>query len=404
MTSPRTRLDRGRNALGPALELVHTGRAPTRSVLTTELGVTRATAGAVAAELQTLGLITVDAGPGAATGGQGRPSHRLSIADDGPVALAAQVHADGYRAALVGLGGRLVATAPPSPTVDADPAEVLRAVVATGAALLRDSGRTCIGAALAVPSAVAEPDGTALNPLHLAWPVGAPVRRIFTECLAEAGITAPGYCGNDMNLTALAEHRHGAGQGARHLLCVATGHHGVGGALVVDGRLHSGSAGLALEVGHLTVDPDGRPCHCGSRGCLDIETDPRALLAAAGREPGPEGILLDQAGDLVRAGYPADPTVRDATRTVIDRLGLGLAGLVNILNPDRILLGGLHRVLLEADAERLRAVVEERSLWGRSGSVPVLPTSLHHGGLVGAGELAWQHVLDDPLTALTSTA
>ncbi|ONK16213.1 ROK family protein [Streptomyces sp. MP131-18] len=400
MTHTRTRLDRGRNALGPALELVHTGRAPTRAVLTTELGVTRATAGAVAGELQTLGLITVDSRPSAAPGSQGRPSHRLAIADDGPVVLAAQVHADGFRAALVGLGGRIAATAPGCMTVDADPAQVLGEVVAAGAALLRGSGRRCIGAGLAVPSAVAEPEGTALNPLHLAWPAGAPVRDIFNRCLTDAGLAVPGFCGNDVNLAALAEHRHGAGHGAEHLLCVATGHRGVGGALVLDGRLHSGSAGLALEVGHLTVDPQGRPCHCGSRGCLDVETDPLALLEAAGRTPDPAGSLLDQARHLLRTDRT--PVARAATATVIDRLGLGLAGLVNILNPDRIILGGLHRWLLEADPARLRAVVEERSLWGRSGSIPILPCTLDHNSLVGAAELAWQPVLDDPLTALAT--
>ncbi|MYQ48212.1 ROK family protein, partial [Streptomyces sp. SID4985] len=84
-TTTRARLDRGRGALGPALELVHTGRAPTRAVLTAELGVTRATAGAVAAELEALGLIRVDARPAAASGSQGRPSHRLEVAEDGPV-------------------------------------------------------------------------------------------------------------------------------------------------------------------------------------------------------------------------------------------------------------------------------------------------------------------------------
>ncbi|WP_183091638.1 ROK family protein [Streptomyces radicis] len=402
MTSPRTRLDRGRNALGPALELVHTGRAPTRAVLTTELGVTRATAGAVAGELQTLGLITVDSRPSAAPGSQGRPSHRLSVAADGPVALAAQVHADGFRAALVGLGGRIVATAPGCVTVDADPAQVLGEVVAAGAGLLRDTGRRCVGAGLAVPSAVAEPEGTALNPLHLAWPAGAPVRDIFNDCLAAAGLDVTGHCGNDINLAALAEHRHGAGHGAAHLLCVATGHRGVGGALVLEGRLHSGSAGLALEVGHLTVDPGGRPCHCGSRGCLDVETDPLALLEAAGRAPGPAGSLLAQAQDLLTGEHATDPAVRDATATVIDRLGLGLAGLVNILNPDRIILGGLHRWLLAADPDRLRAVVEERSLWGRSGAVPIEPCTLDHNSLVGAAELAWQPVLDDPLSALAT--
>ncbi|MFE9096873.1 ROK family protein [Streptomyces sp. NPDC007264] len=396
----RTRLDRGRGALGPALELVHTGRAPTRAVLTAELGVTRATAGAVAAELEALGLIRVDAHPGAAAGAQGRPSHRLEVAGDGPVALAAQVHADGFRAALVGLGGRIVATAPRCETVDADPAKVLGAVVDAGAELLRETGRRCVGAGLAVPSAVAEPEGLALNPLHLDWPAGAPVREIFAERVRAAGITGPAFAANDVNLAALAEHRHGAGRGSRDLLCVATGHRGVGGALVLDGRLHTGSSGLALEVGHLTVNPEGRPCHCGSRGCLDVEADPLALLAAAGREAGPEVSQLEQADDLVRTGYRTDPDVRTAVETLIDRLGLGLAGLVNILNPDRIILGGLHRTLLDADPERLRAVVADRSLWGRSGGVPILACTLDHNSLVGAAELAWQPVLDDPLAAL----
>ncbi|MEU6084453.1 ROK family protein [Streptomyces sp. NPDC047108] len=415
MTLTRTtRLERGRSALGPALELVHTGRAPTRAVLTAELGVTRATAGAVAAELETLGLIEVDSRPGAAAGSQGRPSHRLAIDPAGPVVLAAQVHADGFRAALVGLGGRIVATAPGCMTVPADPVHVLSAVVDAGTELLRSTGRRCLGAGLAVPSAVDETDGTALNPLHLAWPAGAPVREIFTERVRETGVLGPvgtagtadaadtpvtAFTGNDVNLAALAEHRHGAGRGARDLLCVATGHRGVGGALVLDGRLHTGSSGLALEVGHLTVNPEGRSCHCGSRGCLDVEADPLAFLDTAGREPGPEVSLLQQARDLLRTEYE-DARVRTAAETLIDRLGLGLAGLVNILNPDRIILGGLHRELLEADPERLRAVVAERSLWGRSGGVPILPCTLDHNSLVGAAELAWQPVLDDPLAAM----
>ncbi|WP_030753673.1 ROK family protein [Streptomyces griseus] len=398
-TTTRTRLDRGRSALGPALELVHTGRAPTRAVLTAELGVTRATAGAVAAELEALGLIRVDSNPGAAAGSQGRPSHRLAVDEKGPVVLAGQVHPDGFRAALIGLGGTLVATLPGAVTVSADPAQVVGAVVDAGAALLRETGRRCVGAGLAVPSAVAEPEGTALNPLHLAWPAGAPVREIFAERIRDAGIEGPAFTGNDVNLAALAEHRHGAGRGARDLLCVATGHRGVGGALVLDGRLHTGSSGLALEVGHLTVNPEGRPCHCGGRGCLDVETDPLAFLTVAGREPGPEVSLLQQARDLLRTA-PDDPGVRGAVEELIDRLGLGLAGLVNILNPDRIVLGGLHRELLDADPERLRAVVADRSLWGRSGGVPILPCTLDHNSLVGAAELAWQPVLDDPLTAL----
>lgn len=405
MTQIRTRLERGRGALGPALSLVHTGRAATRALLTAELGVTRATAGAVAAELEALGLIRVNTRPNGPSGAQGRPSHRLDVAPGGPVVLAAQVHADGFRAALVGLGGEIVATAPGCMTVPADPAHVLGAVVEAGAALLHGTGRVCVGAGLAVPSAVAEPEGTALNPLHLAWPAGAPVREVFAAQIARVGILGPdggpvaSFVGNDVNVAALAEHRHGAGRGAQHLLVVASGHRGVGGALVLDGRLHTGSSGLALEVGHLTVQPDGRPCHCGSRGCLDVEADPLAFLEAAGRIPGPEVSLLQQCRDLLRTEY-ADPAVKAAAHMLTDRLGRGLAGLVNVLNPDLILLGGLHRHLLDADPDALRAVVADHSLWGRSGGVPVLACALDHNSLVGAAELAWQPVLDDPLAAL----
>jgi predicted NBD/HSP70 family sugar kinase len=130
-----------------------------------------------------------------------------------------------------------------------------------------------------------------------------------------------------------------------------------------------------------------------------VEADPLALLTAAGRDPGPEVSLLQQAIDLIRHHYD-DPSVRTATEVLIDRLGLGLAGLVNILNPDRIILGGLHRTLLNADPDRLRAVVADRSLWGQSGGVPILPCTLDHNSLVGAAELAWQPVLDDPLGVL----
>ncbi|GAA4841934.1 ROK family protein [Kitasatospora terrestris] len=393
----RPALDRGRSLLGPALQLVHTGQAPTRSALTGALDVTRATAGAVTAELEALGLITVDSRP--AGGGRGRPSHRLAVAEDGPVVIAAQIHADGISASLAGLGGQLVEPVHlPLPTAT-DPVRLLRAVAETGAALARDARRRCLGIGLALPNPVTEPDGTALAALHFGWPSGTPVADLFAAEVrrADHGPRArtelPSAVANDANLAALAEHRHGAGRDSRHLLLVTSGHRGVGGALVIDGRLHTGSAGLALEVGHVTVDPQGRLCPCGNRGCLNSETDPDALFAAAGLRPDPALPLLGQARELAAADTPQ---ARAAVEHVVDRLGLGLAGLVNILNPDRIVLSGLHLDLLAAAPERLAAVVADRCLWGRSGRVPIVPAQVRHAGLVGAAELAWQPYLADP--------
>jgi predicted NBD/HSP70 family sugar kinase len=403
---------RGRTQLGPALALIHGGRAPTRAALGASLGVTRATAGAVAAELQALRLIRVDTAPGGGT--HGRPSHRLSIDPGGPVALAAQIHPDGFQVALVGLGGQVVAATGRTLTVADDPEQALVPVAEAGARLLRLAGpqgpqgpqkpqsRACIGAGLAVPSAVAEPDGIAVSPLYLSWPTGTPIRDIFADQIGRAGITGVGggpcacSAANDINLAALAEHRHGAGRNAKHLLVVATGHRGVGGALVLGGALYTGSTGLGMEVGHVSIDPQGRACRCGSRGCLDVETDALSFLDAAGRVPRPGVPVIEQAIAVLRGEYAADPAVRSAAALVIERLGLGLADLINVLNPDRILLGGLHGDLLAADPGRLRATVAARSPWGRGSSVPLLGCALEAGSLIGAAELAWQPVLDDP--------
>jgi predicted NBD/HSP70 family sugar kinase len=396
----------GRSGLsGAALTLIHTGQAPTRSALTAALGVTRATAGVVTAELRDLGLIQV--GTGTRAGTQGRPSHRLAIDTGGPVALAAQLHPDGFAVALVGLGGRIVARTSHQGPVPGDPARALAPLAEAGAGLLRRSGRACVGAALAVPSAVSEPEGAAVSPLYLGWPTGAKVRDVFDGLLADHGIGSRDgaltcVTVNDVNALALAEHRHGAGRGAEYLLVVAAEHRGVGGALVLRGALYTGSGGLSMEAGHVSVDPNGRPCPCGNRGCLNVETDAARFLEAAGRVPAPHPTVLDQAIAILATEYDSDPRVdpdpqvRRAVGTLVQHLGLGLAGLINVVNPDRVLLGGLHRHLLLAAPDQLREAVAVRSPWGRGAGVPIHPCAIDDGELIGAAELAWQPVLDDP--------
>jgi predicted NBD/HSP70 family sugar kinase len=385
---------------GIALTQIHTGRAPTRSALTGQLGVTRATIGAVTGELRDLGLIVVDAGPGG--GQQGRPSHRLLPDPSGPVALAAQVHPDGFAVALVGLGGNVVARRAENGPVPHDPGAAFASVAEVGAALLRETGRRCVGAAAAVPTAVTHPEGTAVRALYVGWPDGAPVRDLFAAAVARHGVRDPsgGPVGceavNDVNARALAEHRHGAGRDATHLLVVSAEHRGVGGALVQHGALYTGSGGLAMEAGHVSVDPEGLPCLCGNRGCLSVEGDVERFLAEAGHAPSPGTPALDEAVTLLSAGYPADARVRAAADAIAVRLGLGLAGLINVVNPDRVILGGMYRELLAVAPERLRAAVARRSPWGIGAGVPIERCVLDDAALIGAAEVAWQPVLDNP--------
>jgi predicted NBD/HSP70 family sugar kinase len=384
---------------GVALALIHTGRAATRSALTTRLGVTRATVGAITGELRDLGLIEVDAGPGG--GQQGRPSHRLLPDPAGPVALAAQVHPDGFAVGLVGLGGAVVARHAANGAVPADPVRALAPVAEAAAGLLGASGRRCVGAAVAVPTAVTRPDGRAVRALYVGWPDGAPVRDLFAAELARRGVRdphgGPVSCDavNDVNALALAEHRHGAGRDATHLLVVSAERRGVGGALVQRGALYTGSSGLAMEAGHVSVDPDGRPCLCGNRGCLSVEADAERFLDEAGRRRSPDVPFLDEAVAVLRADY-ADPRVRAAADVIAARLGLGLAGLINVVNPDRVLLGGMYRDLFSVAPGQLREAVARRSPWGHGAAVPVEGCVLDDAGLIGAAEAAWQPVLDNP--------
>jgi predicted NBD/HSP70 family sugar kinase len=381
--------------LSRALTLAHTHRVAHRSDLTERLRLTRTATGLILRELETLSLIRTAAATRACTGvpTTGRPSHAVEIHPDAPTVLAVQVQATSVLIAQARLGGVLgqVDEVPlPEP---ATPGSVLGLIAELLSARLATPDRPPIGIGLALPSAVGS-DGTALAAHPLAWPHAVPARSMLTGLLARAGHgEVRVHVGNDANMAALAESRHGAGQGAAQMLYVMTGQVGVGGGLVVDGRLHLGSAGYALEIGHTPVPPGDRPCRCGNRGCLDVEADPTALLDAAGlstTEP-----TLDAARAVI-ARRGADPRARAAADLVTRRLACGLASLINILNPDRVVLGGMHAELLTAEEERLRTGISRHSFLDQAARVELRPAELIASALVGAAEIALQPLLDDP--------
>ena len=218
----------------------------------------------------------------------------------------------------------------------------------------------------------------------------------LTGLLDDAGATVAVHVGNDANLAALAEHRHGAGTGASDMLFVTTAARGVGGALVTGGHLFTGSAGYALEVGHITVEPRAavplrQPRLPGRRG-RSPRPPPRADGPGAGGRRRRRG-----AGARHRGAAATDPEARAAVRRVSDRLGGALAALVNLFNPDRIVLGGLFVDVWAAMPERLAETVRRRSFLDAASQVPIVPAALGEDAiLLGAGELALQPVLDDP--------
>ncbi len=215
------------------------------------------------------------------------------------------------------------------------------------------------------------------------------------------GLAVPIAFANEADLAALAEVRRGVAHGVEDVVLI-WGSVGVGGGVIVGGAPLTGAAGYGGEVGHIPVNPDGLPCRCGSIGCWETEVGGAALLRRAGFPPEGGPDLQDA---VLRQAEAGDPVALGAFAEIGRWLGIGLAGLINILNPRLILLGGrlaaahpFVRTTLEAELDR-RALRESRRL------VRVVPTTLGvDAPLVGAAELAFEPLLSDPAAWLRPRA
>jgi glucokinase len=150
-------------------------------------------------------------------------------------------------------------------------------------------------------------------------------------------IDAPFSIGNDANMAAFGEFRHGAGRDARSLVLLTIGT-GIGSGIIVDGKLWEGEGGYAGELGHITVNPEGDPCPCGSRGCLETEAAAPKIVkhfrALTGRTD------VSDARDVYLLAKAGDPAAIESFRRCAYYLGIGLGIIINFLNPEKILIGG----------------------------------------------------------------
>jgi predicted NBD/HSP70 family sugar kinase len=231
---------------------------------------------------------------------------------------------------------------------------------------------------------------------NLGW-VDVPLGDRLAEAL---GIDVPIAVANDGDLGVLAEHRRGAAVGVADVLYVS-GEVGVGGGVIADHRALTGAAGFAGEIGHVPVNPGGSPCRCGSIGCWETEVGEGALLALAGLPPdagraGIERVLAEAA-----AGAPAAIA---ALEHVGRWLAIGLAGLVNVLNPSLIVLGAMHGRIYPVVRHTVEAELARRTLPGPHAVVRIVPATLGpNAPLLGAAELALEPVLADPASYLDRT-
>jgi predicted NBD/HSP70 family sugar kinase len=206
-------------------------------------------------------------------------------------------------------------------------------------------------------------------------------------------VSAPIAVANDADLGALAEHRRGAAVGAGDVLFIS-GEVGVGGGVIVDGAPLTGAAGYAGEVGHIPVNPNGATCGCGSIGCWETEIGEGALLRRAGRDATGGA---DQVDAVLRDAVAGSPVALAALDEVGRWLGVGLAGLVNVFNPQLVVLGGLFGRIHPFVARRLERELDRHTLPAPRELVRIVPATLGvDAPLIGAAELAFEPLLADP--------
>ncbi|MGB7296641.1 MAG: ROK family protein, partial [Candidatus Aminicenantales bacterium] len=150
-------------------------------------------------------------------------------------------------------------------------------------------------------------------------------------------VKAPFWIDNEANLAAYGEYRRGAGRGIRHLILITLGT-GIGSGIITDGEILHGTCGYAAEIGHITVHPDGERCRCGSRGCLETEASAGAISRTYRRlTRSPSSLTTEEIAARARRG---DAAARRSFERAGYYLGIGLGIALNLLNPEKILLGG----------------------------------------------------------------
>lgn len=379
-----------RQNLGALLRQVHVHGALSRAELTAELGLNRSTIGALVADLASVGLVR-EALPSARSGA-GRPS-LVVRPDSGRVYVYAfAIGVDRLTAARVGLGGVILDRRQAQRgRGEFSPDEVIRPLAEFARQMQRacPPDAVCIGSGVAVAGIVRREDGLLLMAPTSGW-VHEPLGSALHEVLP---VDVPVHVRNDADLAALAEHTRGCATDSDNIIYVQ-GDVGIGGGIIAGGRPLSGYGGYGGEIGHMIVNPNGKVCICGARGCWMTEAGEDALLSLADRAgTGRDGVLA-----VVDAADRGDALAKSAVRQVGDWLGFGVANLVNIFNPDTVIFGGTLRDVYLAAAAQVRSRVNRNALPACREHMRLRTPDLGDDApLIGAAELAFQPLLNDPL-------
>lgn len=376
-----------RHNLGLLLGEVHRDGPLTRAELTSRLNLSRSTIGALVADLRELAILDERVPNGGKRAG--RPSHVVAPRSDGPYAIAVDIDIGRVTSAAVGVGGEVLAR---NEVASASRPEIVVGHVVDACRTLSgqvDEGAWPVGIGVSVPGTVNRRDGLIEFAPNLDWRHAAFGSMLGARTPRELAVGI----GNDADLAVLAEHLRGHGRDCDDVIYLM-GRVGVGAGIIVNGSPLHGHDGYAGEVGHNVVDPSGPLCHCGKRGCIETYVGEAALLDLAGCRAAP---TVEAVAAVFTAAAAGDSAAAAAVRTVGESLGRAVAGLVNVLNPQRVILGGSFAGVYEFAPECVEHAVAANTMTRQRAGVQLCAPALgDDSSLLGAAELAFAGLLADP--------
>jgi len=302
------------------------------------------------------------------------------------------------RLGIVSEKGSIISSSRMPTEVGEGPERVIRRIVTAVKSLMRKSaGRehVCTGVGIGVPGIISLPEGIVRFSPNLPGWTDIQLRDSLEKMLG-----LPVVVENDANAYALGEHRFGAGKGTVSMVCITLGT-GVGGGIIIDRSLVRGSDGMAGEVGHMTVRPNGIQCNCGNRGCVERYSSATAIVertlsairrgaktSLGHRYTKTPGLLT--ARDVYDAAMAGDALSTRIYRDAGRCLGIMAADLINLLNPDRIVVGGGMAAAWELISVPMRAEVKKRAFDIPAARCGIMPGLLgDDAGVQGAAGLVF---------------
>ncbi len=387
---------KGRPLADLVLEYAWRERQVSRAEIARALGLARSTVSDIVTSLLERGLI--EEGPRGPSRGGRRPT-LLEFRDDAAYVLGVEVGASHVAVALTDLRGRVRGWRNRDHPVRTDPEGTIGLMLELLEGCVEEVGvetDRLLGIGIAVPSPVDPSEPDRLPEVVLpAWRGHTGIERI------RGRFGVPVLVDNDANLGAIAEQWWGAGRGIDDFtyIKVATG---VGAGYVIRGEVYHGATWVAGEIGHLSMDPAGKPCVCGNRGCLATMVGTSALVERAVelRPAYPESVLDSgtiSIGSLVDAALEGDPLASRVVGEAATRLGSAVAGMVNIMNPAAVIVGGGIARLGERLIDPMREAMASRTLVSSAAATEIRTSELGERAIaLGAATSVLAAALNEP--------